>query len=135
METLMIGMLYLYEFWYSNEAKITVGRGRCIVRMVRVWTWCDQICGRYSTDFNSKTADRVSGQTPLHGDNQCTEVGLGIGRPSAGHGPRSACSMRPTCPSRAGTASFLTACGHQTLQTQGTAGRSDSWFLVSEPYV
>ena len=53
METLMIGMLYLYEFWYSNEAKITVGRGECIVCMVRAWTWCDQICGRYSTDFNT----------------------------------------------------------------------------------
>ena len=48
----MIGMLYLYEFLYSNEAKITIGRGRCIVRMVRVWTWCNQICGHYSTDFN-----------------------------------------------------------------------------------
>ena len=51
----MIGMLYLYEFLYSNEAKITIGRGRCIVRMVRAWTWCDQICGRYSTDFNKWT--------------------------------------------------------------------------------
>ena len=55
----MIGMLYLYEFWYSNEAKITVGRGRCIVRMVRAWTWCDQICGRYSTDFNKEPSYNV----------------------------------------------------------------------------
>ena len=26
--------LYLYEFWHSNEAKITVSRGQCIVCMV-----------------------------------------------------------------------------------------------------
>ena len=55
----MIGMLYLCQFLYSNEAKITVGRGRCIVRMVRAWTWCDQICGRYSTDFNKEMRDNV----------------------------------------------------------------------------
>ena len=61
----MIGMLYLYEFLYSKEAKIAVGRGRCIVRMVRAWTWCDQICGRYSTDFNMKMHLRVWGCSAL----------------------------------------------------------------------
>ena len=43
-------MLYLYGMCYSNETK---NRGQCNVRTVRSQTWCDQNCGRYSTDFNS----------------------------------------------------------------------------------
>ena len=30
----MLTRLYLYEFWYCNDTKITVGRGQCIVRIV-----------------------------------------------------------------------------------------------------